>query len=87
MNKYLTLAKELKKELNIRFKVIPIVVDPFRTVFKNLKNRPEELENKARIETIWDRLEYWEESRRFDETCRDSEFGERSPDNDNGKNL
>ena len=56
MDKYLDLARELKKIWNIKVKVIPIVVGALGTVpkglEKGLENGFERLEIRGRIETI-----------------------------------
>ena len=52
MDKYLDLARELKKLWNMRVKMIPIVVGALGTVPINLEKRLEELEIRGRIETI-----------------------------------
>ena len=52
MDKYLDLARELKKLWNMRVKVIPIVVGTLETVPISLKKRLEDLEIRGRIETI-----------------------------------
>ena len=52
MNKYLDLAGELKKLLNLRVKVMPIVADELGTVPKSLENGLEEFKISWRIETI-----------------------------------
>ena len=49
INKYLNLARELRKLWNIRFSELPVVT---RTVFKGLKRRPEEFKIIGRIEPI-----------------------------------
>ena len=52
IDKYLDLAKELKKPWNMEGMVIPIVVGTRGTVTKGFKKRLEELEIRWRIETI-----------------------------------
>ena len=52
MDKYLDLARELKKLWNMRVKVIPIIVGALGTVPINLEKRLEDLEIRGRIETI-----------------------------------
>ena len=51
INKYLDLARGLKKLWNMKVTVIPIVVSIFGTVSKGLGNRGK-LELRGRIETI-----------------------------------
>ena len=52
MDKYLDLARELKKLWNMRVKVIPFVVGALGTVPKCLEKRLEDLEIRGSIETI-----------------------------------
>ena len=52
IDKYLNLAKELKKLLNISMKVIPIVVGALGRVPEGLKKRLEELEIRGGIKTL-----------------------------------
>jgi len=52
MDKYLDLARELKKLWNMKYKVIPIVVGVLGTVPIKLEKRLEDLEIRGRIETI-----------------------------------
>ena len=74
-DKYLDLARELKKKLwNMRVTIIPIVIGAFGTVTKGLLKGLADLDVGAWEETIiqqhyWKRLEYWEESWRLEETC------------------
>ena len=51
-DKYLDLARELKKLWNMRVKVVPIVIGALGTVPKGLEKSLSELEIKGRIETI-----------------------------------
>ena len=52
MDKYLNLARELKKPFNTKVTVVPIVINALGTVSKGLERRPKELEVRGRIETI-----------------------------------
>ena len=52
LDKYLELARELKRPWNMKVNVILVVVGTFGTVLKNLKKRLDELEIKGRIGTI-----------------------------------
>ena len=52
IDKFLNLAKELRKLWNMKVTVIPIIVVAFGTVFKGLEKRLEELETRGKIETI-----------------------------------
>ena len=51
-DKYLNLAKELKKLWNIKMMMIPIVIGALGTVTKGLLKEPEDLEIRERVETI-----------------------------------
>ena len=52
MDKYLDLARELKKLWNMKVKVVPIVVVALGTVPKGLEKGLENLEIRGRIDTI-----------------------------------
>ena len=73
-DKYLDLARELKKLWNMKVTFIPIVIGAFGTVTKGLLKGLEDLEVGDRVETTkqqhyWKRPEYWEESWKLEETC------------------
>ena len=51
-DKYLDLAKELKKLWNMKVTIIPIVIDALGTVNKGLIQGLEDLEIRGRAETI-----------------------------------
>ena len=51
-DKYLDLARELKKLWNMKVTIIPIVIGAFRTVTKGLLKGMEDLEFRGRVETI-----------------------------------
>ena len=51
-DKYLDLARELKKLWNMKVTIIPIVIGAFGTVTKGLLKRLEDLEVGGRVETI-----------------------------------
>ena len=51
-DKYLDLARELKKLWNMQVKIIPIVIGAFGTVTKGLLKGLEDLEVGGRVETI-----------------------------------
>ena len=51
-DKYLDLARELKKLWNMQVTIIPIVIGAFRTVTKGLLKGREDLEVGGRVETI-----------------------------------
>ena len=52
INKYLDLARELRKLWNMKVKVVPIVIGGLGTVPKGLENSLGELEIRGRIETL-----------------------------------
>ena len=51
-NKYLDLARELKKLWNMKVTIIPIVIGAFGTATKGLLKGLEDLEFGGRVETI-----------------------------------
>ena len=51
-DKYLDLARELKKMWNMKVTIIPIVIGAFGTVTKELLKGLEDLEDGGRVETI-----------------------------------
>ena len=51
-DKYLDLARELKKQWNMKVTIVPIVIGAFRTVTKGLLKSLEDLEVGGRVETI-----------------------------------
>ena len=51
-DKYLDLARELKKLWNMKVTIIPIVIGAFGTVTKGLLKGLENLEVRGRVETI-----------------------------------
>ena len=51
-DKYLDLARELKKLWNMRVRIVPIVIGAFGTVTKGLLKGLEDLEVGGRVETI-----------------------------------
>ena len=51
-DKYLNLAKELKKQWNMKVTIIPIVISALFTVTKGLVQRLEDLEIRGRVEII-----------------------------------
>ena len=82
-SKYLDLARELKKLLNMQVTFIPITIYALVKLTEGLQNRLEGLEIRGRVEIIqtkihyWERLELWEESWRIEETCCHSVFSKR----------
>ena len=51
-DKYMDLARELKKLRNVKVTIIPIVIGAFGTVTKGLLKGLEDLETRGRVETI-----------------------------------
>ena len=51
-DKYLDLARELKKPWNMKVTVIPVVIGALSTATKGLVQRQEDLEVTGRVETI-----------------------------------
>ena len=51
-DKYLNLARELKKLWNMKVTIVPIVIGAFGTITKELFKGPEDLEVGGRMETI-----------------------------------
>ena len=51
-DKYLDVARELKRLWNMKVRIIPIVIGVFRTVSKGLLKEMEDLEVEGRVETI-----------------------------------
>ena len=52
MDKYLDLARELKRSRNMKMMVIPIIDDTLGTVLKGFEKRMAELVTRGRTETI-----------------------------------
>ena len=84
-DKYLDLARELKKLWDMRMTTIPIVIGAFGTVTKGLQKGLEDLEV-GRLLHYWERPEYWEEFWRHEETRCHSDSSERPSANDDVKN-
>ena len=79
-DKYLDLARELKKLWNMQMTIIPIVIGAFGTVTKGLLKRLEDLVVGGRVETIQTTTllrTAWVESWRLEETCRHSNSSEK----------
>ena len=53
MNKYLELARELKKLWNMKVTVIPIIVWGYRTTPKNLEKKLEETGDQSKDWLVW----------------------------------
>ena len=81
-DKFLDLARELKKISNMNVTIIPIVIGAFGTVTKGLLKglgawRLAEEWRPSKLQHCWERPKYWEESWRLDETCCHSGSSER----------
>ena len=87
-DKYLDLAKELKKLWNMPVTIIPIIIGAFGTVTKGLLKGLEDLEVGGPFKLLhyWERPEYWEESWRLEETCCHSDSSEKPSANADAKN-
>ena len=68
-DKYLDLARELKKLWNMKVTIILIVIGAFGTVTKGLLKGLEDEWRPSKLQHYWERSEYWEESWRLEETC------------------
>ena len=73
-DKYLNLARELKKLWNMKVKIAPIMIGAFGTVTKRLLKGLEDLEvggwwRLSKLQHYWEWPEYWEESWRLEENC------------------
>ena len=73
-DKYLDLARELKKLWNMQVTIIPIVIGAFEPVTKELIKGLEDLKlsgdsGLSKRWHYWERQEYREESWRLEETC------------------
>ena len=90
-DKYLDLARELKKLWNMQVTIIPIGMCAFGTVTKVLLKDLEDLEVsdewiQTKLQHCWEWPEYWEESWRLEETCCHSNSSERPSANAEVKN-
>ena len=88
-DKYLNLARELKKLWNMNVTVMLIVIGTLATVTKGVVQALRNIKTERghfKIQHYWDRLEYWEESWRFEETCCHSNDSERPSVNAGVKN-
>ena len=91
-DKYLDLARELKKLWNMKVTIVPIVIGAFDTITKRLLKGQEDLEVGGGVETIQMTAllrtpEYWEESWRLEETCCHSNSSEKLSANTEVKNC
>ena len=87
-NKYLDLARELKKLWNMKVSMIPFVVGALGTIPRGLIKGLEDLETWRQVMNIHckDWPEWWEESWRFEETCCHLDSSERPSANVGLKN-
>ena len=88
-DKYLDLARELRKLWNMKVTIIPIVIAAFGTVTKGLLKELEDLEYKwrpSKLQHYWELPEYWEESGRLEETCCHSNSNEKPSAKNDVKN-
>ena len=87
-DKYLDLARELKKLWNMAVTIIPIVIGAFGTVTKGLLKIWKLVAEwrSSKQQHYWKQPEYWEESWRFGETCCHSISSERPSANADVKN-
>ena len=80
-DKYFDLAKELKKLWSMKVMFIPIIIDALGKVTKGLLKGLEDLKQEdkwrpSKLLHYWDQPEYWEESRRLEESYCHSNFNE-----------
>ena len=70
-DKYLDLARELKKQWNMQVPIKPIVIGAFGTVTKGLLKVLENFDEwrPSKLLHYWELPEYWEMSWRLEETC------------------
>ena len=88
-NKYLALARELKKTMKLENEVIPVVIGTFGTVTKELVQRLEDLEIRGQVKTVQTTalLQSVRIPRRVLESCCQSELsGKPSANADNDNN-
>ena len=91
-DKYLDLARELKKQWNMKVTIVPIVIGAFGTITKGLLKGLKDLEVGGRVrlskwQHFWERPEYWEESWILEETCCHSNSREKPSANTDVKNA
>ena len=90
-DKYLDLARKLRKLWKTKVTVMPIVISTHGTVPKpwksNWKSRKFEHKTRPSKQHCWDQTEYWEESWRPEETCCHSDSHEGPSANAGVKNL
>ena len=81
-DKYLDLSRELKKWWNMKVTIIQMVIGVFGPLTKGLLKGLEDLKladewRPSKLQHYWERLEYWEESWRLEETCSHSNSNNR----------
>ena len=87
-DKYLDLAREIKKLWNMKVTIVPIVIGALGTVTKGLLKGLEDLEvgGLSKRQHCWGRPESWDESWRLEETCCHSNSSEKPSANTDVKN-
>ena len=88
-DKYLDLARELKKLWNMKVTIVPIVIGALGTITKGLLKGLEDLEVSGRVETVQTTAlrQHWDESWRLEETCCHSNSNEKPSANTDVKNF
>ena len=90
-DKYLDLARELKKLRNMKVTIVLIVIGALGTITKGLLKGLEDLEVGGRVETkrqhCWEQPESWDESWKLEETCCHSDSSEKPSANTDVKNT
>ena len=81
-DKYLDVARELRKLWSMKVTVIPFIIDVLGTVTEGLVQRLEDVGIRGRMETfqtteLLNRPEYREESERLEENCCHSDSSEK----------
>ncbi len=81
----------MKRLWNMDVTIIPIMIGAFDSVNKGLLKGLADMEvcgrgRPSNLQHYWERPEYWEESRRLEETCCHSNSSEGPSANTDGKN-
>ena len=76
-DKYLDLARELKKLWNMKVTIIPIEIGAIGTVTKGLLKGLKDEWSPSKLQHYWERPEHWGESWRLEEICCHSNSIER----------
>ena len=87
LDKYLDFARDLRKLKNTGVTVIPIFIGSLEKRAERVGGLEEGESRPSLLQHCWDRLEYWEESWRLEETCYQLDFCERSLSNAGVKKL